>query len=132
MKNSFLLSKIIEKNNLGLLTFTLQLEKNSVPLKNVKISKSPTPVNEPTTRGGAYFSEKEVFKISAIVEDTSVISTLSNYMLGPNTEFKKLHIKIKNNFAESQRTLSIFTNLVNTVQRSKSVELNMILVDMEI
>ena len=115
-----------------MLTFTLQLDTKSIPLKNVKISRSLTPVNKPTTRGGVYFSEKEVFKISAIVEDTSVISKLSNYMLGPNTEFKKLQITTKNFFTEPKKILLIFTNLTNSVQRSQNIELHMILVDTEI
>ena len=124
--------QIIEKNDLDSLNYALKLENESISLRNVKISKSFTPVNKPTTRGGVYSSEKEVFKISGIIDNTSVISQLSNYMLGPNTEFKKLKIIIKNFFTIPNKKIVLFTNLINSIQKSHYVELNMIIVDTEI
>ena len=129
--NNQIISEIIKKNDEQPLDFSLKLETLSFPLKNVKIAKSLTPVTKPSMRGGSYFSEKEVFKITATVENTSIIPKLTNYMLGPNTEFKKLEIQIKNYFDDSTKDLSIFTNLTNTIQRSDSTELNLIIVDNE-
>jgi len=56
---------------------------------------------------------------------------LSKTMLGPNTEFGEIKIttQIANN--NKKTTLSIFTNLTNSVQSSSKIELNMILVKLE-
>ena len=129
--NNQVISQIIKKNDMSILDFTLKLDDESFSLNNVKITKSLTPVTKPSMRGGAYFSEKEVFKISANIENTSIIPKLGNYMLGPNTEFKKLEIEIKNYFSDSAKTLSIFTNLTNSIQRSNNVELNLVIIDTE-
>ena len=43
--------------------FLLHLNNVVYPLIEVSIENSPIPVNEPTTRGGVYFSEKFAYKM---------------------------------------------------------------------
>ena len=51
-----ILMKSTQKN--GSLEFFLHLNDSVFPIDGVSITNSPTPVNEPTTRGGVYFSDK--------------------------------------------------------------------------
>ena len=96
-------------------------------MTNVDVSHSPTPVNEPTTRGGVYFSDKFAYKMTGVISDLSVIPFLTKKMLGPNTEFGELKITTKINSI----FLEIFTNLTNSVQTPNSIELSMIVVKLE-
>ena len=110
---------------------TLYLNNTTFQLSNVSITNSPTPVNEPTTRGGVYFSDKFAFKMTGVIKDLSVIPLLTKKMLGPNTEFSEL--KITTNIDDNGNTLNfeIFTNLTNSVQTPDSIELSMIIVKLE-
>ena len=40
------------------------------PILDVSITNSPTPVNEPTTRGGVYFSDKFAYKMRGIIGES--------------------------------------------------------------
>jgi len=103
----------------------------SYPITDVSITNSPIPVNEPTTRGGVYFSDKFAFKMKGVINDLSVVPMLTQKMLGPNTEFGDLKITT---FLESSKkpiSLEIFTNLTNSVQTPNSIELSMIIVKLE-
>ncbi|MNC97770.1 hypothetical protein D3C83_155420 [compost metagenome] len=52
-------------------------------------------------------------------------------MLGPNTEFREIKITTQIIHDGKKLSLSLFTNLTNSVQSSSKIELNMILVKLE-
>ena len=54
------LMKYVEKHSPE---YLLYLNDASFPVVDVTITNSPTPVNEPTTRGGVYFSDKFAYKM---------------------------------------------------------------------
>ena len=108
--------------------FALHLNDDVYDLINVSIENLPVPVNEPTTRGGVYFSDKFAYKMKGEIKDLSVIPLLTNKMLGPNTEFGELRITAKIEFKGEKMNIEIFTNLTNSVQTPNSIELSMIIV----
>ena len=112
-------------------SFTLHLNDIDYTLIDVSIENSPIPVNEPTTRGGVYFSEKFAYKMKGSIEDLSVVSLLTKKMLGPNTEFGELKITAEIKLGEKIMHVNIFTNLTNSVQTPNSIELSMIIVKLE-
>ena len=111
--------------------FQLMLNDNHYLLSNVVIENSPIPVNEPTTRGGVYFSDKFAYKMKGVIKDLSVVPLLTKKMLGPNTEFGELKIITTTNIDGNQKNLEISTNLTNSVQTPDSIELSMIIVKLE-
>ena len=111
--------------------FTLFLNNQTYPISNTSITNSPIPVNEPTTRGGVYFSDKFAFKMKCVVDDLSIVPLLTKKMLGPNTEFGELKITTQIDFDGKPITVEIFTNLTNSVQTPTSIELSMIIVKIE-
>lgn len=129
--NLDLLELLINNNEKQHLEYVLYLDSLKYPLSDVSIVNSPIPVNSPTTRGGVYFSDTFAYKIKGMITDLSVVPLLSKTMLGPNTEFDEIKIttQIINN--DKKITLSIFTNLINSVQSSSKIELNMILIKLE-
>ena len=125
-----LLRSLIDFSNLSDSAFSLTVDDSTYPLSNVSIVNSPTPVNEPTTRGGVYFSDKFAYKMKGTIEDLSVVPLLTKKMLGPNTEFKELKITAKASSSDGA-VFEILANLTNSVQSPKSIELNMIIVDLK-
>ena len=123
-----LLKTLMMPHNTNPVEYLLHLEGKSYPVTSVTIDYSPTPVNEPTTRGGVYFSDKFAYKMKGTIDDLSVIPLLTKKMLGPNTDFDDL--KITANLTSSEKTLNleIFTNLTNSVQTPNSIELSMIII----
>ncbi|MBA0907977.1 MAG: hypothetical protein ITD33_06350 [Nitrosarchaeum sp.] len=113
------------------LEFVLHIEGRDYSLSDVSIVNSPIPVNSPTTRGGVYFSDTFAFKIKGTINDLSVIPLLSKTMLGPNTEFGEIKITTQIVDHDKKMPLSIFTNLINSVQSPSNIELNMILLRLE-
>jgi len=111
--------------------YLLYLNDETFPITCVSITNSPTPVNEPTTRGGVYFSDKFAYKLKGMIEDLSVVPLLTKKMLGPNTEFGELKISTQIEFDGKPMNLKIFTNLTNSVQTPNSIELSMIIVKLE-
>ena len=111
--------------------YLLYLNDDTFPITCVSITNSPTPVNEPTTRGGVYFSDKFAYKLKGKIEDLSVIPLLTKKMLGPNTEFSELKISTQIKSGEKLMNLEIFTNLTNSVQTPNSIELSMIIVKLK-
>ncbi len=111
--------------------YLLYINDDVYPITCVTITHSPTPVNEPTTRGGVYFSDKFAYKMKGIVDDLSVIPLLTKKMLGPNTEFVELKISTQIESDGKSINLEIFTNLTNSVQTPNSIELSMIIVKLE-
>ena len=99
---------------------------------DVSIANSSIPVNEPTTRGGVYFSEKFAYKMKGVINDLSVIPLLTKKMLGPNTEFGELKISSQIESNGKIVPVDIFTNLTNSVQTPNSIELSMIIVELKL
>jgi hypothetical protein len=129
--DSSLLQFLIIVNEKNSPDYVLHLNGISYPLGDVSITNSPTPVTSPTTRGGVYFSDTFAYKIKGIIEDVSIIPALSKTMLGPNTEFGEIKITTQIQSDNKKINLSIFTNLINSVQSLSKIELNMILVRLE-
>ena len=123
-----LLETLTTYSNENSLECHLYLNETIFELSDVSITHSSTPVNEPTTRGGVYFSDKFAYKMKGEIKDLSVIPLLTNKMLGPNTEFGELRITAKIEFKGEKMNIEIFTNLTNSVQTPNSIELSMIIV----
>ena len=111
--------------------FTLSLNGADYVLVDVSIENSSVPVNEPTTRGGVYFSEKFAYKMKGAIKDLSVVPLLTKKMLGPNTEFGELKISTLIEIGGKLVPLEISTNLTNSVQTPDSIELSMIIIKLE-
>ena len=126
-----LLQSLIDFTKSDSLEFELYLKDNSYHLTDVQVSHSSVPVNEPTTRGGVYFSDKFAYKMKGTLNDLSVVPLLTKKMLGPNTEFGELKITTSISLENSPKTLEIHTNLTNSVQTPDSIELSMIIVKLE-
>ena len=112
--------------------FLLHLNQSVYPLIEVSIENSPIPVNEPTTRGGVYFSEKFAYKMKGAIDDLSVVPLLTKKMLGPNVEFGELRISGEIQFNGKTVSVNVFTNLTNSLQTPNSIELSMIIVNLEL
>ena len=130
--DSELLQKLMDYTAKNSPKFTIFVNDLNFTLLGVSIENSSIPVNEPTTRGGVYFSEKFAYKMKGSVEDLSVVSLLTKKMLGPNTEFGELKITTEINLDEKIIPVNIFTNLTNSVQTPNSIELSMIIVKLEL
>ena len=113
------------------LDFSLKIDEQKFVLKDVSIKKSTTPVNSPTLRGGVYFSDKIAYKMKATVDDTGIVSKLSKFMLGPNTDYHPLEILTSISENDAKKTVSIKAYLTNSMQSSSHVELNLIVVNSE-
>ncbi len=111
--------------------YLLSLNNGTFSITHVSITNSPTPVNEPTTRGGVYFSDKFAYKMKGVIKDLSIVPMLTKKMLGPNTEFAELKILTQIKSDGKPMNLEIFTNLTNSIQTPDSIEINMIIVKLE-
>ena len=129
--DSNLFEKLMIFSNQNSSKFTLSLNDTDYDLVDVSIEHSSVPVNEPTTRGGVYFSEKYAYKMKGAIRDLSVVPLLTKKMLGPNTEFGELKISTLIEIDKKSISLEIFTNLTNSVQTPDSIELSMIIVKLE-
>ena len=129
--NKDLLEKLMEFNEKNSLKFTLYVNDETYPITSTSITNSPIPVNEPTTRGGVYFSDKFAYKMKCVVEDLYVVPLLTKKMLGPNTEFGELKITTNIESEGKSIPLEIFTNLTNSIQTPNSIELGMIIVRLD-
>ena len=129
--NKDLLEKLMNFNENNSPQFTLHVNDSVYPISTTSITNSPIPVNEPTTRGGVYFSDKFAYKMKCVVNDLSVVPLLTKKMLGPNTEFGELKITTIIEDGGSPMDIEIFTNLTNSVQTPDSIELSLIIVRLE-
>lgn len=123
-----LLEQLMAENESKALEFSLVLDGASYLLTSVSLANSPTPLNEPATRGGVYFSDKFAYKMKGTVEDLSVVPLLTKKMLGPNTDFEELKILTH---LQSGSKIEILANLTNSVQTPTFIELSMIVVNLE-
>jgi len=129
--NLDLLKILMEFNEKNSQEYVLYLNDATFQITCVTITNSPTPVNEPTTRGGVYFSDKFAYKLKGVIKDLSVVPLLTKKMLGPNTEFAELKITTQIESDGKPMNLEIFTNLTNSVQTPNSIEISMIIVKLE-
>ena len=111
--------------------FSINLNENDYQISSVKFTNSPIPVNEPTTRGGVYFSDKFAYKMQCTVKDLKIIPYLTSKMLGPSTDFGNIVISGKISNSENSFGLELKTNLTNSVQTPDSIELHMIVVELK-
>jgi hypothetical protein len=130
--DSVLLENLMKYNAEYSPQFTLYLNDTLYDMLSVTIENSSIPVNEPTTRGGVYFSEKFAYKMKGNIEDLTIIPLLTKKMLGPNTEFGELKISSQIESNGKITPIDIFTNLTNSVQTPNSIELSMIIVKLEL
>jgi hypothetical protein len=126
-----LLKNLMDFNENGSPKYRLFINDVSYLVNDVSIINSPIPVNEPTTRGGVYFTDKFVFKMKGVINDLSIVPLLTQKMLGPNTEFGTLKITTVLELSGKSIPLEISTNLTNSVQTPNSIELSMIIVNLE-
>ncbi|MFB5631101.1 MAG: hypothetical protein ACE5RN_05910 [Nitrosopumilaceae archaeon] len=119
--------EIIEIQKSTNLDFTLKIGSKTFLLKDVNLIKSSTPVNQPTKRGGVYFSDKFAYKIKAQVTDLSIVPLLSKSMLGPSKDFQDLEIITNTKIKNSLKNVSLFSHLTSYMQSSTHIELTMIL-----
>jgi len=129
--NKDLLEKLIIFNEKNSPQFVLHVNDLSYSISDASITNSPIPVNEPTTRGGVYFSDKFAYKMKCVVEDLSIVQLLTKKMLGPNTEFGELKISTVIEDDGNSLSLEIFTNLTNSIQTPTSIELSMIIIKID-
>jgi len=123
------LIKLHENSSLG---FFLHADEKILSLREVQISKSPTPVTRPTLRGGVYFSDTFEYKITGIIDDQTIIPFLSKAMLGPNTEFDDIIITTESNSKGNSEQIVLHTNLTNSMQSSSLIKLNLNIIGIEI
>ena len=129
--NLDLLEILMDFNEKNSPKYILHLNDDVYPITHVLITNSITPVNEPTTRGGVYFSDKFAYKMKGTIDNLSVVPLLTKKMLGPNTEFVELKISTQIQSDGKPLNLEIFTNLTNSVQTPNSIEISMIIVKLE-
>ena len=79
--NLDLLKILMEFNEKNSQEYLLYLNDNTFQITSVSITNSPTPVNEPTTRGGVYFSDKFAYKLKGVIKDLSVVPQLTKRCL---------------------------------------------------
>jgi hypothetical protein len=130
--DSVLLENLMKYNAEYSPQFTLHISDRLYDVLSVSIENSSIPVNEPTTRGGVYFSEKFAYKMKGNIEDLTIIPLLTKKMLGPNTEFGELKISSHIEYDGKITPIDIFTNLTNSVQTPNLIELSMIIVKLEL
>ncbi len=111
--------------------FLLRLDGASHLMEQVAVADSPTPVSRPTMRGGSYFSDKTVHRITGTIGRTDLAPYLTGKMLGPNTEFGVLRIDAAVAREGILHRLVIAAHLTNSVQTPDSTELGMIIVGLE-
>lgn len=108
--------------------YIVKIGEKTYPVDTAELRYSEVPVTKPTTRGGVYFSDKNVFKIKVKISGHDMSKTLSATMLGPNQDFKKILILTTVDVGSDKKELTIFGNLINYVQKSSGFELNLVVV----
>ena len=124
MKETNLLAELIDIQNSEPLSFSLSIKGNKYQLKNIKISKKSTQLTKRALRSGVYSSDKFVYQIKAVIFDSSLANSLSDFMLGPNFEFEDIKISVDNGVGKWS-SVSIIVNLVSSIQKQSKTELTM-------
>ena len=107
--------------------FKLIIDEKQFDVKSVNIKNEVTPVTKPTKRGGVYFSDTIVSKINAIITDLAITKHLTKAMLGPNTEFQDIILRVAYKKKNIEHSMKIITNLTSSMQSSNEIELNLII-----
>ena len=129
MKETNLLAELIDIQNSEPLSFSLSIKGNKYQLKNIKISKKSTQLTKRALRSGVYSSDKFVYQIKAVIFDSSLANSLSDFMLGPNFEFEDIKISVDNGVGKWS-SVSIIVNLVSSIQKQFNTELTMNIIKM--
>ena len=129
MKETNLLAELIKIQNSEPLSFSLSVNGNRYQLKNIKISEKSTKLTKRALRGGVYSSDKFVYQIKAVIFDSSLANSLSDFMLGPNFEFEDIKISVDNGVGKWS-SVSIIVNLVSSIQKQFNTELTMNIIKM--
>ena len=129
MKETNLLVELIKIQNSEPLSFSLSIKGNKYQLKNIKISKKSTQLTKRALRSGVYSSDKFVYQIKAVIFDSSLANSLSDFMLGPNFEFEDIKISVDNGVGKWS-SVSIIVNLVSSIQKQFNTELTMNIIKM--
>lgn len=108
----------------GNLDATMLFDGRTVRLETLTVSEIDTPVSETTMRGGVYRAGRRAYRIQAVTSDQTILPALTGKMLGPSTEFSELEIRT----SLDSKKISLFGNLVGTVQGPGGVRLNLDLV----
>ncbi|MGH9998336.1 MAG: hypothetical protein ACRD90_00525 [Nitrosopumilaceae archaeon] len=101
-------------------------------LEDVTITKSPMPVNKPTTRDGVYSVSDKEYKIKGTIRDLSLIPFISNMMLGPNTEFQEIPIKTHLEIDGKNSSCTLYTYLTNAMNDSSKIVFNLLIIRIKI
>jgi hypothetical protein len=96
-------------------------------LEDVTITKSPMPVNKPTTRGGVYSVSDKEYKIKGTIHDLSLVPFISKMMLGPNTEFQEIPVKTQVQIDGKNISCTLFTYLTNAMNNSSKIIFNLLI-----
>ena len=115
---------LYEKHNVK---FKLIIDENEFDVKSVNIKNEVTPVTKPTKRGGVYFSDTTISKVNVKINDLAITKHLTKAMLGPNTEFQDIILRVTYNKKNIEHNMNIITNLTSSMQNSNEIELNLII-----
>jgi len=108
--------------------YALYYQDKMYSLEDVTITKSPMPVNKPTSRGGVYSIRDKEYKIKGTIHDLSVMQFISKMMLGPNTEFQEIPIKTHVEIDGKIRPCTLFTYLTNAMNNSSKIIFNLLII----
>ena len=129
----------LDKNVLSQLThdsvkreYCLCYQDKIYPLEDVVITKSPMPVNKPTTRGGVYSVSAMEYKIKGTTSDLSLRQFISKMMLGPSPEYQEIPIETHLEIDQKYRKCTLFSYLTNTMENPSRILLNLLVVRIKI
>ena len=128
LENEDLLNKVLQAQNLS---YVINIDEKSYHVQKISILKSKIPVREPTTRGGVYFTDVEAYKVKATT-DLSIKDEIPKLMLGPNTDFKPVQIKTSMKVDGVEHLIILTTHLTNAVNTKDTVELNLIVDELDL
>ena len=109
------LQGIVQENSSN---FSILIEDRSFIIDETRIFQTNNPLTEPTTRGGIYFAEMKELKVEATILDIAISKYLSKAMLGPNKDFLDIILQAH---IEKDQTISIVTNLTNSMQKASKI-----------
>lgn len=104
--------------------YVLRIGDDRYPLHDAVLERDRAPVRGPTRRGNVYLEADAPYRIVGNIE-SSLAKSLSNTMLGPNTEFGGLLIEA----TYENRYLLISGSLLSTIQRSDTTRLRIAVVE---
>lgn len=103
--------------------YVLRIGDDRYPLHDAVLERDRVPVRGPTRRGNVYLEVDAPYRIVGSI-DSTLAKSLSDTMLGPNTEFGGLLIEA----TYENRCLLISGSLLSTIQRSNATKLRIAVV----